>query len=236
VERQKQAVEAICRDQEGGTLAVEHTLVQPFVGEKDDNQRFQSAFVPLEQDASLRMPGFVILLTLPVGAIPKVRWEAVGSALKDWLRRERDGFAEGSSRHSISGLSFPLTVSVDKMVSRCYADGRVLVGRSDMPENFRDVIKKALDTKLPKLAATTSDERILLLEMDNVPRNPIEVTDAIDSLQREFPDLAKIEEVWCALTNGWETEGSVFFTRAWPRSAVEWPSFTVSAPFVTNQP
>ena len=35
-ERSKKAVDVIAENREGNTLAIEHTLVEPFLGERDD--------------------------------------------------------------------------------------------------------------------------------------------------------------------------------------------------------
>jgi hypothetical protein len=97
-----------------------------------------------------------------------------------------------------------------------YPEGRVCVSRSDMPEDFQSVVRKALEDKLPKLAGTHADKRILLLEKDNLPRDYTEFAKVIESLKGEFPDLAKIDEVWVVNTVGWANEGCLFFYRVWP--------------------
>lgn len=85
-----------------------------------------------------------------------------------------------------------------------------------MPEDFQSVVRKALEDKLPKLAGTHADKRILLLEKDNLPRDYTEFAKVIESLKGEFPDLAKIDEVWVVNTVGWANEGCLFFYRVWP--------------------
>ena len=39
-ERTRKAVEAIATDSKGNTIAFEHTLIQPFIGDKQDAQPF----------------------------------------------------------------------------------------------------------------------------------------------------------------------------------------------------
>ena len=43
----------MCRDDAGRTLAIEHTLVEPFEGEKADSVRFLKALAPLEHHPAL---------------------------------------------------------------------------------------------------------------------------------------------------------------------------------------
>ena len=62
--------------------------------------------------------------------------------------------------------------------------------RSDIAlKDFKSVVRKALEDKLPKLAGTPADRRILLFELDNVPRSPMEITDALEILRGELPRL-----------------------------------------------
>ena len=79
-DRNKRAVEVIAEDQNGNSVAIEHTLIQPFIGERDDAQPFSKILEPLDQDNSLAVPGYLITISLPVGAIPRgVNWKEVGT-------------------------------------------------------------------------------------------------------------------------------------------------------------
>jgi hypothetical protein len=61
-------------------------------------------------------------------------------------------------------------------------------------------VRKALRAKLPKLASTDVDQRILMLERDQGFVYPEAIYDAVDSLRSEFPDLQKMHGVWIADT------------------------------------
>ncbi|HVO80901.1 MAG TPA: hypothetical protein VMT28_09225, partial [Terriglobales bacterium] len=54
-DRRTPAVEALFRDA-SRVMAVEHTLAQPFVGERQDSAIFRRVVVPFETDESLRVP------------------------------------------------------------------------------------------------------------------------------------------------------------------------------------
>jgi hypothetical protein len=234
VKRQEPAIEAICRDSAGKTLAVEHTLIQPFVGQKYDDQPFLTAITPLETDPSLHFPGYTIRIFSPVGAIPKGRdWNDVCANIRHWLRNEKDRLPDGPSRHQVKVGEFSLELTVVKTPGP-YPEGRVAVGRSRMPDSFQDVVRTSLGRKLPKLVAAGCDKRTLLLEMDGVAHGPWDVTDAITSLQGDFPDLAKTDEVWCVLTMGWETEGALQFYQVWPPCRARRPRFGVQCPPMTK--
>ncbi|MBI3894297.1 MAG: hypothetical protein HY313_00050 [Acidobacteria bacterium] len=52
------AVEALAtRKSDGKTLAIEHTIIEPFVGDKKDVAFFDGVFRGIEEDVSLLVPG-----------------------------------------------------------------------------------------------------------------------------------------------------------------------------------
>jgi hypothetical protein len=218
------AIEAIAHDPRVGSFAIEHTLVQPFMGEKEDNQRFNAAIACLERDVALRVPGHMIMVSTRVGAIPKgkrIDWDDVGNTVEKWFEGVKDGLPEGGSVHSVPNLPFLLEVSLTKKKMRPEV-AALFVMRTGMPDDFGQVVRRALETKLPKLTSTPADKRALLLEMDSAPRSPFEVGDQIGLLQQEFPHLREVDEAWCALTLAWETEGIVHFFLVWPQADNVW--------------
>jgi len=213
-ERQKPAVEAVCEDTAGRLLAIEHTLVQPFWGEKEDTQPFRVVFVPLERDVSLRLPDYDIELWPSVGSIPKgINWAEVGERVKSWFRENRAVFPEGGSTHPVPGLSFQLDVYVQKTRQD---DGFVFVGRSNMPDTLDRVLEKALADKLPKLVAASVNRRILLLEKDGPSRGYVEIGRLIEGYESRFPNLSNVDEIWIVNTVAWESEGALFYYKIWP--------------------
>jgi|SRR5208283_4081787 len=78
-ERNQKAIDALCEDADGNRLTIEHTLIQPFAGAKEDDARFLRTLANLEDNPRLIVPGFTIHVSQPVSSIPKgVRWNAVG--------------------------------------------------------------------------------------------------------------------------------------------------------------
>src|ERR1043165_356573 len=116
IERNKPAVEAIAVNESGELLAIEHTLLQGFVGEKEDSNRFLKVVGSLENDSSLRLPNYMIDITMRVGAIPKgVNWSAVGTALAEWLKANVRALPLGMSSAVIPNLPMELEIGIHKM-------------------------------------------------------------------------------------------------------------------------
>jgi hypothetical protein len=214
VEHHRPSVDAIAGDSRGRTIAIEHTLAEPFLGEKQDTQIFNKVFVPLESDSSLRVAGYDLELWPAVGAIPNgVDWDEIATQVRSWFNAEKDHFPDGKSTQRIQRLPFDLEVFILKDAN---PDGRVFVGRSGMPETLDLVIEKALKRKLPKLVETLTNSRLLLLEKDNVPGGYVAVTRIIEALEPQFPQLQRVTGIWIANTVSLKQSGHAFFYHVWP--------------------
>ena len=69
-ERIDGAVEVMAEHADGGTLAIEHTIVQPFVDEKKDSNIFMNAFGRIEKNPDLTIRDRSLTVVIPVAAIP----------------------------------------------------------------------------------------------------------------------------------------------------------------------
>lgn len=67
--RNTPAVEAIARDG-NRFMAIEHTLAQPFIGERKDSAIFRRVIVPIETDESLLVRGFDVTVSIWSSARP----------------------------------------------------------------------------------------------------------------------------------------------------------------------
>ena len=211
VNRNFPAVEALAEDSNGKTLALEHTLAQPFRGEQEDSFAFGKVFMPLERESKYRVPGWSIDLLVPVAAIPKREFDATGARVTAWFESERHSFPHGISTQAVPGLAADILV-----VKQADEDSRVYVTRTEPEYNYDEIVKKALSDKLPKLCRTVADTRVLLLEKGTALRSPVETAFVIDRVAREFPLLKKVEEIWMVNTISCETEGWLFFYQIWP--------------------
>src|SRR5262245_56952584 len=68
--RQDGSVEVIAkRVDDEKKLAIEHTIIEPFVGEKSDFAQFIAAFKAMHDDKSLEFPDRIIRVFVPVGML-----------------------------------------------------------------------------------------------------------------------------------------------------------------------
>ena len=114
-ERCRPAVDGIARNPQQRSIAIEHALVEPFLGEKNDTIIFRRVFFPLEADSSLRVGGYDIEVWPAVGDVPNgVSWDRVATAVRDWFVSQRDHFPVGRSIQRVMGLPFELDIPVLK--------------------------------------------------------------------------------------------------------------------------
>lgn len=219
VNRQSQAVDALAIDNNGSLLDIEHTLIQPFENEKDETHKlFRRIFVPLENLQGV--PEFMIVLWFPVGRVPKgADYEEVAKGVRGWVESNKDSLPIGRSRQTITAIPFDLCIMVDKHRD---PSGQIYVGRCSVPQNFTNVVEKALSNKLEKLAGTIADKRILLFEEDNLPHLNSQIEKSLLSLKDSFPRIGEIDEVWQAITT---PLSFVWFLKVWPTA--DEPGFLV---------
>jgi hypothetical protein len=85
-------------------------------------------------------------------------------------------------------------------------------------EDYELVVRTGLKAKLGKLLAAQVDVRVLLVEQNHPARGFWEVGECVEALRPEFPELAGVDEIWCANTVGREREQFVSFHQVWRRS------------------
>lgn len=217
-ERNKPAVEAIAVDSvSGASLAIEHTLLQPFEGEKDDTQRFLAVIGDLEKDDSLKFPRYMITLHLKVGAIPKgIKWPDVNKTFEQWIRDNNTKFLDGDSKAEVDHNGLKIEIGISKIPLEHHEKGMLLFARYLPPPSLAEVIRTSFKKKLPKLVATTADKRILLFEENTPILGTVEIHETIRNLSAEFAELKSVDEIWLLWTMVWDTEDYLSFTRIWP--------------------
>jgi len=88
-ERKEKAIEAIAASEDGRTLAIELTYVQPFVGERADAVPFQMIFEQLHSDSELALPNRFIDVIVPAFAVGKgVDWKKIAQKPRSIFRRD----------------------------------------------------------------------------------------------------------------------------------------------------
>ena len=215
VDRTGQGVDALANDPTNGELAIEHTLLQPFVGERQDSHVFNTTVAQLDQKQSLILPNFDADLCFTVGAVPKgVDWNRVAPAVEAWYQSVCHILPVGHSKHQVPGLPFDLYVDIQKEPT--LGDGHLFISRWMPSESVKPVVRQALIAKISKLVAAQSKARLLLLEKNSLPRGCWEIGDALDKLRPEFAELTKVDEVWIVNTVAWQTEDYTPSYLVWP--------------------
>jgi hypothetical protein len=173
-ERIDGAVEVIATRADGRSLAIEHTIVQPFAGEKADSNAFMQAFGRIEKNPDLAIPERDMTVVIPVAAIPKgYKWEEVGADLLTWLKANHHvAPLEGESDHTVpvgSSKLGPLNLAI-KLQTMHFHGGRgiTVISRGPMPKTLSEIVEAALQRKVPKLVKTVADKRVLLIERDQI--------------------------------------------------------------------
>jgi len=217
VERDRPAIDCIAVNEGNERLAIEHTLVEPFEGQKTDDQGFLAVFERLHHSPELTVPNLLINILVPVGVVPKgVNWKHAGERVVQWFRDTRSKIPAGESDHRIPGLEFDLTVHIEVMEIPD-SPGVLVVGRLlPKAKPFSEVLRAALAAKLLKLVSTLANSHILLLEDASMILGPTIFSREIDAARADFRELDQVDSVWLAHTPVWESEKIVWFLRVWP--------------------
>jgi hypothetical protein len=210
-EREKKSVDALAASSAGETVAIEHTLIEAFAGDLEDRVPFSKVFVPLRNDPKLRLPNEVVDVVVRMGAVQKgTDWNEVQRRTLIHLQELIPTLPRGGSRTIVPGLSFELAITLHRDEGP-FADGRVFVARHLPPSSTIALVTKALAAKLPKLCAYVCDRRVLLFEIDSAAASEGEIANALEQVESAFPELTKVDEVWCVDTAVWEHEGWTLF-------------------------
>jgi len=232
VDRRGEAVDGLAAAEDGERLAIEHTMIEPFEGERADAKPFLAAFSNLEKDPSLILPNYDVTVIAQAYAIPRgVNWQQVGEWVTRWFRDNVAEFPDGDTVQTVPGLSFPLQVRVEKTRLED-VPGYVFIARTIPPAGRRPVIQRALQRKLPKLIATPADRRILIVERQDASFGyahlRTEIEEANKAAGLDYPD-----EIWLATTLSWDNAGNLWFHEIWPELRRAYFYFSVKDENVT---
>jgi len=210
--RKTEAVEAVASNEQGTTIALEHTLIEPFKGEREDTNRFMRVFSRLEGNAELLKLGYDIDVIVKAGAIPTgFDWEMAGQLVQHHLASQIPLLGEGRTSHEVAGAAFKLEVLLKITAHDTREKDHLWISRTLPEDSLGAVVRRALARKLPKLLAESADFHILLFEKADIARGFTDIRAELDSLACDFPDLQRIDEVWLAVTHCWERDDALFF-------------------------
>lgn len=227
-DRSRPAVELVTEDAVG-TLAIEHTLVEPFSAQIRDQQQMRPYAEALPGLLEGRLPaGSQFELNLAVGSTNGIKPspEAL-KTIAEWAVKTAPQLEVGRSRvdgHMATGrppeLPFPITLvrwprSTDDPLPQ------VTIGwwqPDDLPQRRQERLAVALQKKLPKLtsAVAKGPQGVLVLESDDV-----QLSNAVDignSLRAAASDLVQPLPAWIVL---WQQYGDTAFV-SFLRAASTW--------------
>ena len=236
-ERIDGAVEVVAERADGRKVAIEHTIVQPFVDEKKDSNIFMKAFGRIEKNPDLTIRDRSLTVVIPVAAIPVgYKWDEVGEDLLTWLKANHQvAPKEGESKHVVqvggSSKLGPLSLEI-RLQTMHLPDypGATMISRGPMPKDLGEIVEKALGEELPKLVATTADKRVLLVERQHISLGDTQILTEIERLAHKFPQLKDIDEVCIVDISIWESEHwwifgdsmSAVLSKLWLSSTGHW--------------
>lgn len=198
-------------------VAVEHTILQPFPKQKERlHGVLAKVFEPVQRET---IPGRCILLEVAEDSIgPGHDWERVGAAVKECFNKGKSSFPEGWSEHGISGLRCENRAYVlCQSVRGCSGRTAITYVHADMEKHLIQTVRDSLADKVGKLASAAADKRILLFQKEWPVYSHYRLGSVIESVQSDFPELRKVDEIWLADTYSCCRGGRVTFFETWPR-------------------
>jgi hypothetical protein len=218
-------IDAVCVDSAGQKLAVEHTRIEPFEGEKSDAERFLKTLGSLENHPALLLPGYTITVSQAVGTLSSgvkrtVRAQ-VPTALVNELRTVLPALSEGQSVVKVIGANWSLDLRIDKSRNELGDPPTFWTSRTWPGEPGPELIIATLERKIPKLAVYTGHKKVLLLDK-------YAIAGTIESQFTQLPKgdaridglLGSIDEIWSVSTSFLETEEWIYSAQVWPRLGV----------------
>lgn len=216
--RTQKAIDALCEDDSGKRLAIEHTLIQPFIGEMEDRARFCQTLAALENDPKLVLPGFAISVSQSVDCVPSSVHQRLSLKvqLRSDLARILPTLPEGRSKVEIScgKNSIPLTIFKDRVApdkQSSFTTARIWPG-----DPGPELVLTALKAKVPKLARYTDATKILLLEKNAVAGTIESQFEQLPATVEVEAFLQQIDEIWVVNTVCVESESVIFANNVWP--------------------
>jgi hypothetical protein len=223
--RKRPAVDAVATDKFGRAVAIEHTVLQPFPGQKKALQgTLEKVFEPLKRQP---VPGRNIMITVPDYSVRGCRAKAqLAAEVRTWFERAKKSFPYGWSYHVIPVLDTEVHMVVEcvemegdrGVISIMYAHPR-------MKEQFGEAVLRSLEKKIHKLVDAGADRRILLFQREWLTYSERDLDGALDSLAPRFPSLGQVDEVWLADSVFVKRRGYIEFQRVRPAERSSSASF-----------
>jgi hypothetical protein len=213
-QRRDGAVEVLATRSDGRTLAVEHTLIEFFKGERTDLERFRP-FLRIESDHSLAVPGKWIDVNLPRGVLDGLKpneQDRMVNAVHEWLRANIRSLPSGETLQTCHIAATDATPARDVALQADVRSDATHAGSPPLIRRYGQVgiaetVERALNAKLPKLLRTKVDERVLMLERSQMKLDEREIMSEVEKHRPTLAGLAAVD-VWIAETVFYDTAES----------------------------
>lgn len=183
-------------------IAIEHTSVESFLGQRLDSARFVKVLGPLERELE-GMFDFGLDLTIRVAAITTgVNWTAIRQTTKAWILTNAPQLPLGRSRAVIPRVPFELAIAKHRNTP-----GKVWIARfappaSETQTSLALAFAAALQHKYSELAAYrhTGAVSVLIIESDDIALTSPATLYAAYVVARQAVSTEQLDQIWCACT------------------------------------
>lgn len=147
-------------------FAIEHTLLESFVGQLDDDAKFVNLIAPLEHLLAGHLPGtYTLTVEAGVSAASRLRYDQAHRLMCEAILRAAPTLPVGESVELTHvRILFPFF-----LYRRSEEGSRILVRRSvaDVEPGRLDRVRRALAAKCPKLGEASLDGRLSVLALES---------------------------------------------------------------------
>lgn len=191
-------------------IALEHTTIDTFPGQRDDSNRFNIVFGALEKELNGKFKGNIHITascySIPVGQ----NWNDLRKKLRSWLIDNIPNIPYGHEFHDIPNT--PFEIHINKKPSK---EPRFFVARfSPNDETLSERLAVTIARKERKLSQYKKEgfETILLIENDDIAlMNEDIMTDSFND-STKVHNITHLNQVWFVDTS---LESEILFSRLW---------------------
>jgi hypothetical protein len=113
-DRNTRACDAYAEANRQNPLAIEHTNVETFSQQLLDAKRFMKVIGTLETALKNSFTCQTNLIVPTFAIQPGTNWQAINTALREWLLKSVPDLHQGRSTHEIDEVPFPITIDIDR--------------------------------------------------------------------------------------------------------------------------
>lgn len=147
-------------------FAIEHTLLESFVGQLTDDAKFVKLIAPVETMLAGHLPGtYVLAVDVGASTDARVRYDDAQKRICAAVLEAAPSLPVGKAvTLGIESIPFPV-----HLFRRSEDGSKILVRRfvSDVEASRMDRVRRALEQKCPKLLAARTDGRLSILALES---------------------------------------------------------------------